>query len=77
MEYQQALKLLFFVYNVYVHYYLGQIYHSAEEYSKAVEHLQKFMKNPDKIKADRHYNTAERILDKASFYGGLYENPVS
>ena len=63
-------------YDVYVHYYLGQIYHSSEEYSQAVKHLKVFMKDPDKIKADRHYNTAESILEKASFYGGIYDNPV-
>ena len=63
-------------YDVYAHFYLGRIFYGSDEYSSAVKHMTEFMKDPDKIKADRHYNTAEKILDEASFYGNLYDNPV-
>ena len=63
-------------YNIYVHFYLGRIYYGSEEYSKAVAELKEFIKHPDDIKADRHYDSAEKIIKEASFYAGLYENPV-
>ena len=63
-------------YNIYSHYYLGRIYYGSEEYSKAVHHMTQFMKHPDDIKTDRHYNIAEQIKNDATFYGALYENPV-
>ncbi len=63
-------------YNVYVHFYLGRIYYGSEEYSKAVKELKEFIKHPDKIKVDRHYDTAEKIIKEATFYAELYEHPV-
>lgn len=63
-------------YNVYAHFYLGRIYYGSEEYSKAVKELKEFIKHPDDIKADRHYDSAEKIIKEASFYAGLFENPV-
>ncbi|MBL4752922.1 MAG: OmpA family protein [Flavobacteriales bacterium] len=81
-SYKSALKHLEKVlelcptYDLYVHYHLGRIYYGAEEYAKAVRHMAEFMKKPDDIKADRHYNVAEQIKKDATFYGALYDNPV-
>ena len=63
-------------YNIYAHYYLGRIYYGSEEYSKVVHHMTEFMKHPDDIKTDRHYNVAVQIKNDATFYGALYEHPV-
>ncbi|PCH94944.1 MAG: hypothetical protein COB85_05075 [Bacteroidetes bacterium] len=63
-------------YNIYVHFYLGRIYYGSEEYSKAVKELKEFIKHPDDIKADRHYDAAEKIIKEATFYAKLYEHPV-
>ncbi|MBL4656784.1 MAG: hypothetical protein JKX73_02205, partial [Flavobacteriales bacterium] len=63
-------------YNIYAHYHLGRMYYGSEEYSKAVKHMTEFMKHPDDIKTDRHYNIAEQVKNDAAFYGALYEHPV-
>ncbi|HIA35328.1 MAG TPA: hypothetical protein EYN89_00985, partial [Flavobacteriales bacterium] len=63
-------------YNLYLHYYLGKIFFGSEEFSKAVYHLAEFMKYPDGIKTDRHFNIAKDLEEEARFYGSLIENPV-
>jgi len=63
-------------YNIYVHYYLGRIYYGSDDYSNTVKHMKKFIKDPDKIKADRHYDLADKMIKDAEFYGALYDHPV-
>jgi len=64
-------------FNIYLHYYLGKIFYGSEEFSKAEFHLKEFMKHPDDIKTDRHFNVAKQLKEDAVFYGKLIENPVS
>ncbi|MFC2102253.1 OmpA family protein [Bacteroidota bacterium] len=63
-------------YNPYVHYYLGEIAYSEEDFSATVTHLTAFLKDADKIKNDEDYNRAVSLLDYSTFYKKMVTNPV-
>jgi len=63
-------------YNIYAHYYLGDIFYGSGDYDRALEFLREFIKHPDDIKADGHYDRAEQMIDQAGFLSRMYNNPV-
>ncbi|MCX6273534.1 MAG: OmpA family protein [Bacteroidetes bacterium] len=62
--------------NPYAYFYLGDIAYSNQQYPEAVRYLQLFMKDADRIKTDKDYDRAEKILRYASSYLELTKNPV-
>jgi len=63
-------------FDVYVYYYLGQIYFGAEKWDLAEKALASFVKDPEKIESDADQNEANVMLRWASFYNNVYNNPV-
>ncbi|MBE0647092.1 MAG: PD40 domain-containing protein [Bacteroidales bacterium] len=63
-------------YDLYIHYYLGEIAYSKEDFSATVTHLTAFLKDVDKIKNDEDYNRAVSLLDYSGFYKEMITNPV-
>jgi len=63
-------------FDVYVYYYLGQIYFGAEKWDLAEKALASFVKDPEKIESDADQNEANVMLRWASFYNQVYNNPV-
>lgn len=63
-------------YNPYVHYYLGEIAYSCEDFDGTIYHLGLFLKDVDKIKTDADYERAVNLLDYARFYQEMIKNPV-
>ena len=64
------------LYDPYVHYYLGEIAYSRENFEETVTHLTEFLKDVDKIKNDEDYYRAESLLDYSKFYVEMITNPV-
>ncbi|HNW91110.1 MAG TPA: OmpA family protein [Bacteroidales bacterium] len=63
-------------FDVYVYYYLGQIYYGAEKWELAEQALKKFLKDPEKIENDAELNDASAMYKWAAFYNKAYNNPV-
>ena len=63
-------------YDIYSHYYLGEIYYGQENFELAVNHLDKFLKEVEKIKSDEDYNRANDLLRYSKFYLEITKNPV-
>ncbi len=63
-------------YDSYVHYYMGEIAYSKEDFDATVTHLTAFLKDVDKIKNDADYNRAVSLLDYSKFYKEMLTNPV-
>ncbi|MFH1321889.1 MAG: OmpA family protein [Bacteroidota bacterium] len=63
-------------FNIYAHYYLGDIYYGSGEDDEALKYLREFIKHPDDIKSDRDYNRAELLIKSAEFFSRMYNNPV-
>ncbi|MFH1297228.1 MAG: OmpA family protein [Bacteroidota bacterium] len=63
-------------YDPYVHYYLGEIAYSNENFEATVTHLTEFLKDVDKIKNDADYNRAVSLLDYSKFHLEMVSNPV-
>jgi len=63
-------------YDPYIHYYLGEIYYSKEDFGSTVTHLTLFLMDVDKIKNDEDYNRAVSLLDYSTFYKEMITNPV-
>jgi len=63
-------------YNPYVHYYLGEIAYSNEDFKATVSHLSEFLKDVDRIKNDADYERAVSLLDYSTFYLEMVSNPV-
>ena len=64
------------VYDPYIHYYLGEIAYSKENFTETVTHLTEFLKDIDKIKNDEDYDRAVSLLDYSKFYLEMVTNPV-
>ncbi|HNW89426.1 MAG TPA: OmpA family protein [Bacteroidales bacterium] len=63
-------------FDIYVYYYLGQIYYGAEKWEQAEQVLKTFLKDPEKIENDAEQNDANAMYKWASFYNKAYKNPV-
>ncbi len=63
-------------YDVYVYYYLGEIYYGQENFELAAVNLKEFLKDVDKIKKDEDYNRAAALLKYADFYVEMVKKPV-
>lgn len=63
-------------YDPYVHYYLGEISYSKEDFAGTVTHIAAFLNDVDKIKSDDDYNRAVNLLDYSKFYLEMITNPV-
>ncbi|HOY33190.1 MAG TPA: OmpA family protein [Bacteroidales bacterium] len=63
-------------FDVYVYYYLGQIYYGAENWEQAENVLSVFLKDPEKIENDAELNDAQAMYKWAVFYNKAYKNPV-
>ncbi|MBN1198312.1 MAG: OmpA family protein [Bacteroidales bacterium] len=63
-------------YDPYVHYYLGEIYYSKEDYQGTIQHLTAFLSDVDRIKNDDDYNRAVSLLDYSKFYLEMIAHPV-
>ncbi len=63
-------------YDVYAYYYLGEIFYGQENFELAVQNLNEFLKDVDKIKKDEDYNRAAELLKYAGFYLEMISKPV-
>ncbi len=63
-------------YDPYIHYYMGEIAYSKENFTATVTHLTEFLKDVTKIKNDEDYNRAVSLLDYSTFYLEMVTNPV-
>ncbi len=63
-------------YDIYSHYYLGEIYYGQENFELTVNHLDKFLKEVERIKSDEDYNRANDLLRYSKFYLEITKNPV-
>jgi outer membrane protein OmpA-like peptidoglycan-associated protein len=63
-------------YNVTAYLHLGKLYYSIGQYGKAVQYLELFLEDPDKIKNPSHQEEAEWFLEYSVVYEKLYGNPV-
>ncbi len=63
-------------YNVQAYIHLGKLYYSIGQYGKAVQYLEAFLENPDKIKIPNQQEEAEWFLEYSIAYEKLYSNPV-
>ncbi|NQV03441.1 MAG: PD40 domain-containing protein, partial [Bacteroidia bacterium] len=63
-------------YDPYVHYYMGEIAYSKEDFKATVTHLTEFLKDVDKIKNNNDYNRAVSLLDYSKFFKEMISNPV-
>ncbi len=63
-------------YDVYAYYYLGEIYYGKENFVKAVQNLNEFVKDVNKIKKDEDYDRAIELLKYSNFYVEMINKPV-
>ena len=63
-------------YDVYTYYYLGEIYYGQENFELAIQNLNEFIKDVDKIKTDEDYNRATELLKYSNFNIEIIKNPV-
>jgi outer membrane protein OmpA-like peptidoglycan-associated protein/tetratricopeptide (TPR) repeat protein len=75
MYFKQAVELCP-DYDIYAYYYLGDIYYGSEKYDSAAIYLKKFLEDVDKIKSDKDYERADKMLKYSEFYTRMFKNPV-
>ena len=63
-------------YNVLAYFHLGKLNYSIGQYGKAVQYLELFLEDPDKIKNQNNQQEAEWFLEYSLVYEKLYNNPV-
>jgi outer membrane protein OmpA-like peptidoglycan-associated protein len=63
-------------YNIIAYLHLGKLCYSIGQYGKAVQYLELFLEDPDKIKNPNHQEEAEWYLEYSIVYEKLYGNPV-
>lgn len=61
---------------VYSHFYLGKIYYGANEFKKAIERFEFFLKDVDLIETDNDYFEAKNYLEYAKATQELLDHPV-
>lgn len=63
-------------YDVYAYLYLGEIYYGQENFEPALQNLNTFLKDVDKIRKDEDYNRAIDLVKYLKFYTGMVSKPV-
>jgi outer membrane protein OmpA-like peptidoglycan-associated protein len=63
-------------FDIYVYYYLGDIYYGAEKWALAEKYLSTFLKDPGKIDSDANQARAASMLKYAKMYNKLLGTPV-
>jgi tetratricopeptide (TPR) repeat protein len=63
-------------FDIYVYYYLGDIYYGAEDWAMAEKNLSIFLKDPGKIDSDADQTRAQSLLKYAKMYNKIFNNPV-
>ncbi|MEI6123171.1 MAG: OmpA family protein [Bacteroidota bacterium] len=63
-------------FDVYVYYYLGDIYSGAEKWDLAIKYLTQFLKDPEKIDSQNDQTRAEGLLKAAKDNYQIFSNPV-
>lgn len=63
-------------FDIYVYYYLGDIYYGAEDWKMAEKYLSIFLKDPEKIDSEKDQTRAEAMLKYAIINNQLLNNPV-
>lgn len=61
---------------LYSYYYLGKIYYGANDFEKAIECFEIFLKDVNKIKTDEDYYEIKNYLEYAKVSHELLSNPV-
>jgi outer membrane protein OmpA-like peptidoglycan-associated protein len=63
-------------YNITAYFHLGKLHYAKGQYGKAVQYLELFLEDPDKIKIQNQQEEAEWFLEYSIVYEKLYGNPV-
>jgi outer membrane protein OmpA-like peptidoglycan-associated protein/tetratricopeptide (TPR) repeat protein len=63
-------------YDIETYYYLGEIAYGDEEYDTTIVYLNKYLADVDKIKSDKLYDRAEKLLKYSKFYLQMIDHPV-
>ena len=63
-------------FDIYVYYYLGDIYSGAEKWDLAIKYLSIFLKDPEKIDSEKDQKEAEGLLKEAKYRNKIFSNPV-
>jgi len=63
-------------YNILAYFHLGKLYYSIGQYEKAIQALESFLEDPEKIKNRDNQDEAEWYLRYCIEYEKLYKNPV-
>lgn len=62
--------------DVYVNYYLGDIYSGAQQWDSAAMFLEKFVSEPQKVESDGDMNRANDLYKWANYYNTIFNKPV-
>jgi outer membrane protein OmpA-like peptidoglycan-associated protein/tetratricopeptide (TPR) repeat protein len=63
-------------YDVHTYYYLAEICYSSEKYDSTIQYLTEFLKDDDRMKADKDYNRAASLLKYSKFWLEMSSHPV-
>ncbi|HRY33488.1 MAG TPA: OmpA family protein [Bacteroidales bacterium] len=63
-------------YHPYIYFYLGDIAYSNEQYREAMDYMEAFLKDVDKVQTDQDYDRAAQILKYSKFYIEMTGKPV-
>ncbi len=63
-------------YHPYTWFYLGDIAYSDEQYKEAMDYMEAFLKDVDKVQTDQDYERAAQILKYSKFYIEMTGKPV-
>lgn len=63
-------------YEIYAYYHLARIAYGAKEYKEALDYINVFLEDVDKIRSDNDYNEAVAIQEYAGFYHKTLNSPV-
>lgn len=62
--------------DIYVNYYLGDIYSGAQQWDSAAMFLEKFVSEPQKVESDGDMNRANDLYKWAKYYNEVLNKPV-
>ncbi len=63
-------------YDIYIYYYLGEICYSKDDFAGAIGNLEKFTREPEKVRKEEDYSRAVELLDYSRFYINMVSHPV-